>query len=313
MKKGTRALASVVVVLVGMGLSAQAFDLPAVNLGFTSFLDGPAPAGPGVYFQQYVQLYMADRLMDADGKKIPFPDPELTAVISLSQLIYMGKTPCPMGTQWGIDVILPYVSLDLDYAADGPFPRANDAGFGDLLVGPFLQWDIIRDGKPFFFHRVEFQCLLPTGDYDDARELNPGANVFSFNPYWAGTLFATPACTLSARIHYLWNDTNDEPPVSSGAGELQAGQAVHANFAASYGVHQALRLGVNGYYLKQITDSEADGREVADSREQVLGIGPGALVSFSQHTHLFLNAYYEMDAENRPEGQRYNARFVHHF
>jgi len=85
-------------------------------------------------------------LLDENGNKIPFPDPELAALVSLSQVIYMGRTPCPLGTQWGFDVILPYVSLELDYAAAGPFPRANDAGFGDLLVGPFLQWDIVRNG-----------------------------------------------------------------------------------------------------------------------------------------------------------------------
>jgi hypothetical protein len=309
----TRTLVITLLAVLSMGRSALAFDLPSVNLGFTSFLDGPAPAGTGFYFQQYVQYYTADRLLDENGNKIPFPDPELAALVSLSQVIYMGRTPCPLGTQWGLDVILPYVSLELDYAAAGPFPRANDAGFGDLLVGPFLQWDIVRNGKPLFFHRIEAQCILPTGDYDNGRELNPGANAFSFNPYWAGTLFAGPACTLSARLHYLWNATNDDAPLSSGGDEIQAGEAIHANFAAAYAVHPAVRLGINGYYLKQISDTEVDGHAVDGSREQVLGIGPGALVSFSKDTHLFLNVYLESGAENRPEGQRYNARFVKHF
>ena len=74
-----------------------------------------------------------------------------------------------------------------------------------------------------------------------------------------------------------------------------------------------LRLGVNGYYLKQISDTKVDGRNVDDSREKVLGIGPGALLSFSRETHLFFNLYFESQAENRPEGTRTTLRLIHHF
>ena len=60
------------------------------------------------------------------------------------------------------------------------------------------------------------------------------------------------------------------------------------------------------------TRTEVDG-DAIDDKEQVLGIGPGAHVSFGPNHHLFLNAYWETAAENRPEGQRFVARYVHHF
>ncbi len=298
------------------GTAVMGYDLPAVNLGFTSFLDGIPPAGPGWYVANYLQYYQSDSFKDADGKTLPFPDPELKAWINLLQVMYLSEAKCPLtGGAIGLDVILPYADIDVDYGAAGPFPVAGDSGFGDLLVGPFLQWVKMGEQGPVFAHRVELQCIFPTGEYDSDAQINPGANVFSFNPYWAGTWFCAPSAEVSARIHYLWNASNDDPaPRPGGAPDkVQAGQAVHANFSVSYQVLEPLRLGVNGYYLKQIEKTKVDGVSEAGSEEQVLGLGAGALYSFSRDTHLFFNMYVETAAENRPEGERYNVRLVHHF
>jgi hypothetical protein len=309
--------ASLLAALV-LATPALAYDLPPVNLGFTSFLDGAPPAGPGLYAAQYFQFYYADKFMDANGDRIPLPDPELNAYISLTQLIYQSDQKVLLGGKWGLDLILPVVGFDLDYGAAGPFPEANDLGLGDLLIGPYLQWDpIMGKNGPKFMHRIEFQCVVPSGRYSADRELNAGSGFFSFNPYWSGTYFLTPKWTTSLRFHYLWNDSNDDPNrgfVAAGASSTQAGQAVHANFATEYElVAKRLRAGLNGYFLKQISDTKADGHSVPDRREQVLGLGPGLVYHFSPNTHFFLNTYFETAVENRTEGMRYNFRFVHHF
>ena len=290
-------------------LSVQAYDQPAVNLGFTSFMDGGPPAGPGWYFTQYGQYYTTD-----DFNDLPFPgDPKMDVWIGLSQLVYQSDQAIVGSAKWGLNAMLPYVAFDLS-ERDTPL-RAND-GVGDLLVGPFLQWDpVMGPNGPLFMHRIELQAIWPTGAYDRSYAINPGSNVISLNPYWAATAFVTPRATVSWRLHYLWNDRNDRPNTPDPTiRHTQAGQAVHANFAASYDVlPRRFRLGINGYYLKQFERSEANGQSVPDSKEQVFAIGPGLMWSFNQSSHLFANVYVEMDAENRTEGERVNLRYVHHF
>jgi len=297
--KATLAVAALLLLPL-LSTPAAAFDQPAVNLGLTSFLDGGPPAGPGFYFAEYIQYYTADKLVNGP------PNASVDVWVSASQFIYQSNQELLPGARWGVDLIVPVVSIDSE-----PLPD-NGTGLGDVLVGPYLQWDpVMGKNGPLFMQRVELQMIFPTGKYDENKALNPGSNFFSFNPYWAATLFVTPKLTTSWRIHYLWNAKNDEP--FGGASDAQAGQAVHGNFAAAYEVvPKMLRLGVNGYFFKQLTDSQVNGSDVS-GKERVLAIGPGALLSFSQDTHLFLNAYFETNANYRPEGERYLARLVHHF
>lgn len=294
----------VAVVLLSAG-PAFAYLQPNVNLGFTSFLDGGPPAGPGHYLSEYLQFYSADELVDG-------PPGEVDAWVLMNQYIYQSDQPVLFGGKWGLNVMLPIVSLDMS----SPVLTDNGDGFGDLLIGPFIQWDPIMGEKgPLMLNRIELQTIFPTGDYDQARDLNQGSNHYSFNPYWAATVFLGPKATISWRLHYLWNGTNDEFTSGGRApeGDLDPGDAVHANFAAAYEVlPKQLRIGINGYWFDQISDTKVNGVVQADD-EKVFAVGPGMVYHFSQDSHLFFNTYFESGAESRPEGDRFNLRYVHHF
>ena len=298
--------------------SASAYNQPlGLNLGFTSFMDGAPPAGPGFYFQEYVGFLTFDDFSDAPPFLAGAED--IDAWVSLNQFIYQSNTPVLFGGKWGLNVIVPVICIDANPADVLP---DNATGVGDLTVGPYLQWDpIMGEQGPIFMHRIEFQMIFPSGSYHQDEILNPSSNAFSFNPYWAGTYFITPKWTVSGRFHYLWNGENDDPFVgieALGFDEVQAGEALHANFATSYEVlpHQ-LRVGLNGYWLDQISATEGQTQAGStidlEDDEQVFAIGPGALLSFSQDTHLFFNVYFETETDSRPEGEKFVLRFVHHF
>jgi len=296
------------VVILAAPTAGWSYGQPSVNLGFTSFVDGGPPAGPGVYFQQYFQYYTTDEFKD-----LAFPpgmEPELDVTVSLTQLLYQSNQEVLMGGKWGINAMLPIVDFDLDNAPPG---METNGGVGDLLIGPYLQWDPIMGANgPIFMHRIELQMIFPTGDYDEDAAINAGSNHFSFNPYWSATAFLTPQWTASWRLHYLWNDKNEDP--GGGADDFQAGQAVHANFTTAYEViPKQLRVGINGYWFKQVSDSEVNGDEVDGEREEVFAIGPGLVWHINQNQHLFLNGYKETTAEYRTEGERVTLRYVHHF
>jgi len=296
-------------ILVALLLSAGpvfALGQPNVNLGFTSFLDGGPPAGPGFYVSEYLQYYTADQVNDEHGHKLL--DSDVDVWVLMNQLIYQSDQSVFFGGKWGMNFMLPIVSIDSD-----PPLTDSGTGLGDLLVGPFIQWDPIMGANgPLMLNRIELQTIWPTGEYDSDKLLNPGSNHFSFNPYWAATVFLGPKATISWRLHYLWNAKNDD--FSPAGVSLEPGSAVHANFTAAYEVlPKQLRLGINGYWFDQITDTKVAGNKDKSLEEKVFAIGPGAVWHLSKDTHLFANVYFETDAESRPEGERYNLRLVHHF
>ncbi|MCM2551475.1 SphA family protein [Burkholderia glumae] len=309
-----RKLAAVALATAACG-TASAADLPSLNLGFTSFLDGLPPAGSGWYATQYLEYYSASRINDNAGNRVALPRQSVDVFAGLSQLVYQAPVKVG-GFHPGLDVIVPWVAAA--HTDDGLNNMALNgrAGFGDLVIGPFLQSDPLMGASgPRFAQRVELQFIVPTGAYDPSRAINPGSHFWSFDPYWAATVWLTPKWTFSWRLHYLWNSSNHEPATALGPDvtSTQAGQAVHANFATEYELRPGLRIGLNGYWLRQITDMKANGQDVSGTREGVWAIGPGAMVSFSPQDHLMCNAYFERDARNRPQGTRAILRYVHHF
>lgn len=295
-----------------------AFDQPSVNMGGTSFYDGaPVPGGPGFYFIEYLTRYSANKLMDNGGNQMSFPPKQkIDVTVGISQLIFVPESAKWGNKQLGFQLLLPWVASAGVDDGMGNAVLKGARGIGDLAAGVSLQFDPIMGAQgPLFSQRFEMQIIAPTGHYDRTAAVSPGNNFWSFDPYWAFTYWATPKLSFSSRLNYLWNARNNAPNVAFGPGatSTQAGQALHGNFSAEYEIKQGLVAGLSGYWLKQISDTKVNGVDLPGRREQVVGLGPAAMVALSPKDFLFFNYYKEFAVRNRAEGDKFQLRYDHHF
>lgn len=315
-------LATIACVLTTMAaappaLLASTYEPSGINLGGTSFMDGFGPGSPGFTYIGWLKFRDNDHVNDANGDANPLlKNPSIKTQVMLNQLVY--TTPWQL---WdghvGFLGVLPVLKLDASTAAVSPVQLHSRSGVttGDLTVAVFLQMDpVISGGRPVFSQRFEFSVMAPTGGYDKRYSVNPGANFWSINPYWAMTFLPTPNTEASLRLHYLYNYKNSDPAgVPPNVRNFQAGQAFWANYAASYKVLPELNVGLNGYYFRQISDDKENGVRVDGTRTTDLVIGPGAMWKVDQHNILTANWYLPVRERNSTSGSFVNLRWVHGF
>jgi hypothetical protein len=272
--------------------SAQV-QLPTVNLGDTNFEDGFG--GQGWLLEEFPEAYVASELKDSHGNTVPGSN-QVTADSTTTHVAFISRKRVLGGWLAG-EILQPLVDLDVQLA-NGTSSRVR--GLADVTVGAGLQWAPKKIGEGVFVHRLVLDVDLPTGKYSDRQPVNIGNHFVVVNPYYALT-YERKKIEFSARLHYLWNSTNNDPFIGFGIRNMQPGQAFHANYSTSYELWKNVRLGFNGYWLQQLTDHEINGSDVRNSRERTVGLGPG--IQLGGGTVWFrLNGYIETDVHNRPSG-----------
>jgi hypothetical protein len=311
-----------------------------VNLGATSFMDGFGRPTDGFTYQGYLTYSMGRAIFDPSGNKIAaFVDPKIDSFNFTNQVSYyfattwLGDTVRP-----ALNFLLPLVGFDTSFGAGGPSLTNNGVGFGDLTMGPMLQFKpVMLGGRPFFAHRLEIDLVAPTGKYNPHKNINQGSNYVSFVPHWAATLLPLSRLELSVRIHYIYNLRNDRPtgapvdpanpPARLNLDSAKAGQAFFFNFATSYEIIQSLHLGANGYFLTQLTNDRFstfdgatnrkttyDAKDLAgEGKAQVFAIGPGGFWEVTKTDKLFVNAYFQPVVKARTQATVFGVRWIHSF
>lgn len=280
-----------------------------MNLGFTNFADGGPPSGvpPGFYLVEYGSWYSGTTFRDSKGDELPGRN-RVDVLVQLNQFVLFSLLGESLtGGLLGLDFLIPLVAINLKTTLGPPGGlRSNRGGVGDLFFGPLVQWNKhTLFGMPYL-HRFELDFSAPAGDFDKRSGANPGSNLWTIRPYYAQTLWLLPLdLEISLRHNWLYSTEHHDT-------HIKPGTAYHVNYAASYGLTERWRMGLNGYALQQLTSDELKGREIRDSKERAFAMGPGLVYSSPAITFL-VNSFAEFGVENRPQGYRLQAWFIYKF
>ena len=263
---------------------------PSVNLGDTSFLD--ALGAPGFLLEQIGDASHSGTRSDGTGQAVPGAS-AVNSISGLTHSVLLSKQKV-LGAWWGVEAIVSAAHVN---AGSGGVA----GGFGDLTVSPLvLQWKALRFGSSQLNQRLVLDFELPVGEYRRDIPVSLSGHAFTVHPYYAFTFLPTRRIETSWRVHYLYNGVNNDPAVGRNAQSSQAGQAIHFNATAAYGLPHEVWVGANGYFLRQITDPQINGLSIAASPEQVGAIGPGMVWDRGQFL-FYVNGYHEVGVLNRPK------------
>jgi hypothetical protein len=272
--------------------------------GAEDIMSGAVPP-PGTYFVNYFDYYSADKFTDRDGNS-SIPGFKLNVTAEVLRFIHVTDTQI-LGGFWGFHVFLPFMNVDVE--TNTPLGNKSKAGLGDIIVDPFiLSWH----GKNWHAATgVDF--YIPTGSYNKNDLANIGRNYWTFEPIVAGTFLSDNGFEASAKLMYDINTRNNEaskltPP---GTTTYLSGQEFHMDYALSKKI-DAFSFGLSGYYYQQVTNDEANGVTVNDSKGRVVAFGP--VIKYDYKNMSFnLKYQFETAAINRPEGNNLWFKFVYAF
>ncbi len=292
---------------------------PGGNYGSTSYFDGFGRTTGGFTSLTYGRYEDLTKITEYNGDKNPlFDGPHLSIFVLLEQISYTTNWHPFGGDGVGFSLATPIADLNTSFAP-GSTVRLQHNGFdiGDTVFGPIYQSKFYRDahGRPDFAWRFQLIILAPTGGLDKNVAVNQGSGQWAINPYISMTYVPVPRVEFSTRFNYQHNFTTSalQAPISLAYHNGQAGQAIYDNFDASYNCLGKTDLGVNGYFVDQLSLNKTNGIIVPKSRESEVYIGPGGRYSFNKANALNVNLYFPIEAHNAVVGTTLNFQFIHRF
>jgi hypothetical protein len=286
-------------ILTSADVNATEFGGGAYPNGAEDFMSGAVPP-PGYYFLNYFEYYSADEFKDAHGNEL-FPGFDLNAAANVFRFLYVTKQQI-FGGYWGVHMFVPLVNLEVTLP---PLGEQGRAGLGDIIVDPFiLSWHFKN-----LHLATGVDIYIPTGRYDEEDFANIGRNYWTFEPIFAVTFLSDSGFEVSSKFMYDFNTKNTD---SFLGGDYLSGQEFHFDYTIGQKFGD-WRVGLGGYYYKQLTNDELNGEKFLDGfKGQVVAIGPQVQY---QYKNMFFTAKYHFETavENKPEGDKFWLKFIYAF
>ncbi|MEK8085770.1 transporter [Aquabacterium sp. A3] len=301
--------------------------------------DMTAPLMPGWYFQAPVVAYHAKKIKGDNGKQAtyqvpPSPPfvPAFTAALDIDtnvravqpRITYLDNTRL-WGANIGFTMMLPIVQRHADFSltapagAFGPFQSTVQAGLdaqaaqisghvsgiGDFEMGGILHWEL-ADNQAM---TLVTTFVVPTGDYQADRRLNPGfGNFYTFRPSLQYS-YIGDGWDFGMRGVLSFNTRNKETGYRSG-------NVANVDFQLMTFVSEDIRVGLQGFAVKQFQNDSQDVSYLADpsdaatitngNRMRAYGLGP-AIGWLKDGGDMMVEGKFikEFGARNRTEGQAF--------
>lgn len=292
------------VMLGGLLLSLVGADSRAAEGGYSNYIPGTygdfgmalAPTETWT-LRNDVYYYEADTDRSVRSGQLELGT-ELRFLMNFTTVLFKPDIEI-FGAQYATGVFLPVVNLDLDTSLStinrGTSVKDNATGLGDVVLIPALLYWTSGNLHTAFAQFV----VAPTGDYNVDNAINAGLNYWSIDTNITLThLNPDTGREFSFNLGHIYNTENDDT-------DYQTGRELHIDIAFNQYLSDSFAVGVQGFYLKQITGDSGSGALLGNFKAEAAGIGPVLLWArkFGDQDVSFIAKWlHEFDAENRLEG-----------
>jgi hypothetical protein len=259
-------------------------------VGVNTVLNAVMPMPGESQFYNYSQYYSASKFAGPQGHNA-IPDFHTDVLVDAARVMHTwGELFGPLVLVSG--ATLPVFHLHVQAGGSS----GNRTDLGDLTVHA-IAIGYFRPQQGLF-DLLGVDVGLPTGAYSAARLANAGLHYYSAMPYFSETWMPTPRWEISSTTLVQMSSTNHTTGYHSGV-------LATFDYVIGYSITEKTQLGLQGYFLKQLTDDTVRGVEVADGfRGQAIGIGPQLRYSWSPLAAVALKVQREFAVRNRTQGER---------
>lgn len=291
MKRKCWPISLAMVTLVVGSATATENGVDTYPVGVGTVLNGILPPPGDTRFYNYTLYYVANKFAGPHGEST-VPGFRSGVFVDAPRIVHTwGPTLGPFSFSTGL--IVPIARTDLNV----PVGNGRRTALGDIIFQPLMIGYVNESHSFFAFASTDIG--LPTGAYNVSRIANTGVNTYAFMPNLSVTWFPTPDWELSGIAQVEFNSPNH-------ATDYHNGDVATFDWVVGYSLTKQFQLGIQGFFLKQISDDTQYGQAVAGNgfRGQAIGLGPQVRWDWAPGSSIVFKYQHEFGVRNRPQGER---------